>query len=295
MSHLSLSYDNPVSAVFLRGLAWELYVAKENLTVQDGTGQVQAARKEIGLAPLKGGAAHDFIQKLRVGPKPFLSPKKTPPQPVEQAWPSAWRLLYLPPHNFVRQLSDKPICAVAPATTPPTTHFEFLVTLRNPAVPTLHVFVGEQLPNSRTFGTHRGLYFLRSAEQLYLGKTDEFDVRLSHHIKNHQKHNDPVLWWVFVSPEQSVQIFTQDALGAAEALLISFWNEVSIVSNQNRGTDQKPAFTYLQQGVLLVEAASAVLLWLIRERNDLGLHRWSIPFKPWRGRNWPDCYIKLPD
>lgn len=288
MSHLSLSYDNPVSAVFLRGLAWELYVAKEKLTVQDGTGQVQAARKEIGLAPLEGGAAHDFIQKLRVGPKPFLSPKNTPPQPVEQDWPSAWRLLYLPPHNFVRQLSNKPVCAVAPANTPSTPHFEFLVTLRNPAVPTLHVFVGDQLPNSRKFGTHRGLYFLRLPDSLYVGKTDEFDVRLS----QHQRRNP--LWWVFVSPEQSVQTFTQDALGAAEALLISFWNEVSIVSNQKRGTDQKPVFTYLQQGVLLVEAASAVLLWLIRERNDLGLPEWSIPFKPWRGRNWPACYMELP-
>jgi len=297
MTQLPLSYKSPLEAVFLRILAWELYVAKEKMTVNNViVNQVQAARNELGLTPLKssGGAADDFIQNLRKRPTPVLSAGNTPPRPLEPQWSAEWRLLYLPPHNLVRQLSDKPILAPSGTSAVLPTHSEFLITLRDPALPTLHVFTGKQVPPSKTFGAHRGLYFLRTAKQLYLGKTDEFDVRLSQHYKNHQNRNSPLLWWVFVSPEQSVQTFTLDALAAAESLLISFWNEISLVENQKRGSDQKPAFIYLQQGILLVEAASAVLLWLMRDKQDLNLPSQSIPFKNWTGRDWPGCYMKLP-
>ena len=298
MSSLPLSYESPLEAVFLRTLAWELHVAKEKLTVKDVTKQqVQAVRSELGLAPLnnKGGAADDFIQGLRDPPKPTLSAKHTTPEPIERGWHSEWRLLYLPPHSLVRQLSDKPVLDPRGSAAVPPTHYKFTVTLRDPALPKLNVFVGAQLPSSKTFGTHRGLYFLRSASQLYLGKTDEFDVRLFQHMNSRLKRNDPVLWWVFVSPEQSGQTFTLDALAAAESLLISFWNETSYIENQTRGGDQKPAFSYLQQGILLVEAASAILLWLMRDRQDLNLPSQSIPFKKWAGKNWPGCYMKLPN
>ena len=290
MPNLSLSYTNPVTAVFLRTLAWELYVAGKHLTVQDVvSGEVQSARKELGLKLLEGGAAHDFIQKLRLGPKPLLSPKNTPPKPLEQIWPHAWRLLYLPPHSLVRQLSEKPVYTnVSPILGTPS-HFEFLVTLRNPALPKMHVFVGAELPSSNTFGKHRGLYFLRLTDSLYVGKTDEFDVRLFQH------QGKTPLWWVFVSPEQGSQTFTKDALDAAEALLISFWNEVSILDNKTRGGDQEPEFTYLQQAVLMIEAVSGVLLWLMRDKQSLGLPSWTIPFKQWRGNGWPGCYLEIPN
>lgn len=250
----------------------------------------------MGLAPLKnsGGAADDFIQRLRKPPKPTLSPANTPPRPIEQGWSAEWRLLYLPPHNLVRQLSDKPVLNPRFSAAVPPTHYEFTVTLRDPALPKLNVFVGAQFPSSKTFGTHRGLYFLRTARNLYLGKTDEFDVRLFQHMNNRLKRSDPVLWWVFVSAEQSGQTFTLDALAAAESLLISFWNQTSYVENQTRGGDQKPAFSYLQQGILLVEVTSAVLLWLMRDRQDLNLPSQSIPFKRWTGKDWPSCYMKWP-
>lgn len=204
-------------------------------------------------------------------------------------WQTAWRLLYLPPHNLVRQLSDRPVFTTAAPTSSPQTHTELFLTLRNPAVPTLRVFVGTTQPKSGTFNQRRGLYFLRLAASIYVGKTDEFDVRLSQHIRNRRP-----LWWVFVTPEESSQMFTQDALSAAEALLISFWNEVSVLGNGQRGTDQKPAFAYLQQAILLVEAASATLLWLMRDQQELGLPQWNIPFKAWRGKNWPQCYLAVP-
>ena len=75
MTQFPLSYENPQTAVFLRILAWEHHVARREPSVQDVvTEHVQAARKELGLSPLQGGAAHDFIQKLRVGSEPSLSP-----------------------------------------------------------------------------------------------------------------------------------------------------------------------------------------------------------------------------
>ena len=208
MPALPLSYKSPLEAVSFRTLAWEIHVAKEKLTVNNVTKeQVQAARSELGLAPLKnsGGAADGFIQRLSKPPKPTLSPANTPPRPIEQGWSAEWRLLYLPPHNLVRQLSDKPVLDPRGSAAVPPTHYEFTVTLRDPALPKLNVFVGAQLPSSKTFGTHRGLYFLRTAEQLYLGKTDEFDVRLFQHMNNRLKSNNPVLWWVFVSPSRVVK------------------------------------------------------------------------------------------
>ena len=290
MSPLSLSYDNPVTAVLLRTLAWELFVAEKHLRVQDVvTNQVQAARKELGLEPLKGGAAHDFIQGLRSGSKPDLSPRDTPPKPVDPSWHSAWRLLRLPRHHDVRQLSEQPVFTRIAPVTVTQAHVEFKVTLRNPALPTLHVFVGTQLPASNTFGVHRGLYFLRLVDSLYIGKTNEFDVRLV------QQQKKAPLWWIFVSPELSIHTFPKDALEAAEAILISLWNEVSILSNQNRGVDQQPAFHHLQQAILMVEAASGVLLWLVRDQKIISIPLLeNIPFKPWGGKNWPDCYMRVP-
>lgn len=282
------SYPNPVTAVFLRILAWELYVAKRQLRVQDvATNQVQAARAELGLPPLLGGAAHDFIQKLRQEAKPLLSPRNTPPAPLEPQWASEWRLLYLPSHRMVRLLSGDPVIAAVPQKTSTQGYHDYLITLRDPAIPPLRVTIGQHLPQGKPFAKRRGLYFLRLSESLYIGKSDEFDVRLSGHQQK------APLWWVFISLEQPDGLFTIDALSAAESLLISFWNETTRVVNGNRGGDQQPAFFFLQHAVLFSTAASAVFLWLIRETQP-GFSAWNIPFKPWRSTKWPSCYMQIP-
>ena len=303
MPQLPLSYDSPLEAVFLRILAWEIYVAKKKPKVgQIAIGEVQTARKEIGLPPYKisvtgrNGGPHAFFKKLRSHNPPIFSAKQVSPHPMQQQWRDEWRLLYLPPHDLVRRLSHKPVVIEVGVTlTPGATHQEFLVTLRDPSLPPLHVFVGSTLPPKNTFSGHRGLYFLRFADYLYLGQTDEFDVRLFQHNSKANKQANSLLWWVFVSPEQSFQAFTLDALAAAESLLISFWNETTCVRNRNRGRDQRPAFGYLQQGILLVEAASAILLWLIREKKDLIFPSWDIPFKEADYTDWPDCYMQPPE
>jgi len=67
------------------------------------------------------------------------------------------------------------------------------------------------------------------------------------------------------------------------------------LGNQNRGADQEPAFHYLQQAILMAEAASGVLLWLMREKSGLGLPEWSIPFKQSRIPGWPKYYMSVPE
>ena len=147
----------------------------------------------------------------------------------------------------------------------------------------------EKRPKGGTFKNLRGVYFLRLAESLYIGQSSEFGTRLGHHGKKEAS------WWCFIALEESNNhVFTLDALLAAESLLISFWNEISEVGNKTRGSDQKPASVHLQQAILFTEAASASLLWLIRDceqAKQLALHDWKIPFKKCTGRGWPGCYL----
>ena len=113
MAKLPLTYADPVTSVFLRILAWEIYEAKRELKVKDvATEQLDEARYELGLQPLKssGGRPRDFIQKLRKHEPPLISAPQTLPVPKDPKWETEWRMHYLPPHNLVRQLSEKPIC-----------------------------------------------------------------------------------------------------------------------------------------------------------------------------------------
>jgi hypothetical protein len=127
------------------------------------------------------------------------------------------------------------------------------------------------------------------ANKLYIGQSEEFATRWTGHSSKNIK------WWIFIAPKDQQESFTRDSLDAAEALLISFWNETCFLANYQRGKDKKPSPIYLQQAILFVEAASAALLWLVRERNDIGFTPWELPFKPLRGRQgsrWPECYLK---
>ncbi|MCC7360980.1 MAG: hypothetical protein IT317_15965 [Anaerolineales bacterium] len=294
---MKLTYESPLDAVFLRVLAWEWYVAGRQLAVKDVTKtEVQAARMELGLTQLEssGGAADDYLQRLR--DKQLLSAKLLPPKPLDSEWrkAAAWRLYYLPPHDRVRQLSAGPVVQTCPPRATGQTYTELLLTLRNPAVPTLRICVGPDKSVGKAVTNLRGVYFIREPDALYIGKSDEFQVRLGQHDKA-----KTLRWSAFVAPESIQDVLTQDTQGAADALLISFWNEITYLSNDKRGTDRSPAFQYLQQAILFTEAASAALLWLIRDGQKSSLQHktfpsWSIPFRVWKGRGWPECYMKVP-
>lgn len=284
-----LNYESPLVAVFLRTLAWECYVAKETLRVgQVVTKQLNIARQDLGLPALgakeTSGAGDDYIQQLRK--KKLLSPGGTSPAPLDKAWQTEWRLQYLPSHTQVRQLSFQPVVDMQPALSATQTFSHFTVTLRDPALPTIKVWLGPDDTLSKGAALHRGVYVLRSAGGLYLGKTDEFDTRLRQHLVKRSPS-----WIAFFSPEGD-SAFTLDSLGAAEGLLISLWNEICMVENRNRGSDRKPASSYLQQAILFTTSVSAILVWLACA-NRLPGHD-TLPFKKFNHKSLSECYLKVP-
>jgi hypothetical protein len=105
-----------------------------------------------------------------------------------------------------------------------------------------------------------------------------------------------VLWWAFIAPQETNGTLTFDSLYAIESLLISFWKEVCEVTNKTRGKDTAPDFVHLQPAILFVEAASAALLWLIRNEDlKSKFSQWGIPLKKkCSGRGWPSCYLENP-
>jgi hypothetical protein len=286
-SKMPLTYDDALVGVFLRTLAWELNVAKGTPSVEDIVKKyVQTAREDLGLKKTTKGAPHAFIQPLRKLNPPLLD--KT--QPHEGGWKNEWRLLFLPSHRIVRTLSANPVYQTIvsdyPTKKKPQGVVRFSVSLRSPALPKLLVMVGNSRPESNEL---KGLYFLREAESLYVGQTDEFQVRWDNHVNSAGKD---VIWWVFIAPEEKNDDFSSDALNAAESLLISFWTEICRTSNQKRGKDRKPSVFPLQQAILFVEAASAAFLWLLRDKNaELKFDKFELPFKGCKANHWPECYL----
>lgn len=294
-------YPNPQIAVFLRILAWECFIAGKRPTVKDVvTKHVQSARTELGLG-LYGdrsgsGAADDFVQKLR--DRDLLSIRTVHRAlkevlPGEPFWKDEWRLLYLPPHSLVRRLSADPVEKGGVQ----STLYEGLITLRDPAIPRLRVLLGSGIAIAQASANRRGVYFAREVRGLYIGLSEEFDVRARSHLRNKNPR-----WCVFISPEEVEQTFTLDSLRAAEGLLISFWNEIIDVTNRNRGATRKPSFSFLQESIIFVTGASAAFLWLMRQQNiadavGIDSDDWDAAFKKWprRGTDWPACYLKTPD
>ena len=295
---MPLTYDDALAGVFLRKLAWEIYVAGGKPSVKDIVRKyVQSAREDLGLKQTTKGAPHAFIRALRKCNPPLMDTT----QPHEEGWKSEWRLHYLPSHRIVRTLSANPVYQTkvlnCPTKKKPEGVAIFSVALRSPALPKLLVTVGNSRPE---FNDHKGLYFLgeaddpkvdRKVDDLYVGQTNEFQVRWDNHVNSSGKK---VIWWVFIAPEEKNEDFHPEALNAAESLLISLWTEICHTSNKNRGKDRKPSVFPLQQSILFVEAASAAFLWLMRDKKaELKFDKFELPFKGCKANHWPKCYLNL--
>ena len=96
-----------------------------------------------------------------------------------------------------------------------------------------------------------------------------------------------------ITPEENNEYFYDEALNAAESLLISFWTEICITTNKKRGMDNQPPFSHLQLAILFVEAASAAFLWLIRDQKATlkKFGNWDLPFKACKANHWSKCYL----
>jgi hypothetical protein len=310
---MPLTYADPLTAVFLRILAWEKCVAMQELPVKDLVNEhVQTARMDLGLKKNTMGAPHAFLRLLRNQKPPLLTTKPTLPN--EDEWKNekyAWRLWYLPSHRLVRSCSKNPIPKKPapldldqPVLAANSGVVQCVIGFRNPALPHLRITIGKDKPDPKLVGEQPGVYFLREDNSLYIGQSDEFTVRWRGHSKSRKIKSENIYWWIFISTEEMKESLTYNTIDAAEALLISFWNEVCRVTNSKRGGDKKPAFVYLQQAILLATAASSALLWLMRDTKQINefwkfdpaqlFSHWKLPFKPLRARqgcHWPECYL----
>ena len=274
---INLSYEDPLRAVFLRKLAWELYVLKKDVTIMDIESRyLQDARAELGLKKLRGGARNVFIQDLRKDGYIHRKDRRHV-EPTDPAWQNEWRVQHLPSHQIVRHLSGDPIIMDLHKSEK-YLHFDFIP--RDPVFSAVSVYVASVeklkiLTNERA--NIRGIYIIgKSTNNLYIGQTDEPQVRLP----NHKQNMD---WAVYIALKDDPALLTRDSLYAAESLMISFWNEIAYIENDKRGGDTKPPWKYLQQAIIFTEAASAALLWL--ERNFKLI---SIPLKICRAHGWED-------
>lgn len=285
---LTPSYESPLDAVIMRTLAWENYIAKRKPRVKEISEElIQAARFELGKKTSEAHSARQYLQTLREGEgnKGYIDKNDLP-----IGWENEWRLLYLPPHTMVRQMSYNPITFSEPEKLTGT-HEPFDIVLRNSAFPRLRVHIGNKEKLEYEVVGQRGLYMLRVSDGMYIGKTDEFDIRVRQHTQN--KNPD---FWIFVSFGENSKDYTIDTLNATESFLISLWNEIAYVTNDNRGGEREPAFIYRQQATLLSAAISAIWLWaLTRLKSPEGYNNWSIPFKKRSGlADWPECYVRMP-
>jgi len=272
---------HPYETVSLRLWAWELYVANyPPLKVKDKVEILQRAREELGMPRTKGGNQDLSYRKLK--PKIDLVEKNG------KVWKADWRRLYLPSHRRVRGLSDNPVILEGKDRLSDTISEQpvtFNTWLRHTALPSLTVFIGRGKAKNEKFGNRRGVYFLRTSSGLYIGQSTEFGIRNPYHLKKRE-----VTWWCFVTPTETSDALSLDSLNATESLLISFWNEICHTEN-SRSADQQPASKYLQEAVLMVEAASAILIWLVREKK-FGDKDSTLPFKGRKGGGWADCYLE---
>ncbi|MDH5718715.1 MAG: GIY-YIG nuclease family protein [Spirochaetia bacterium] len=287
---MNLTYDRPDIGVFLRNLAYEVFIAKnKELKVKDLTQNfIQNSRIELGLKETKGGYAQTIINKLRQDD--LISPSGTNPKPKEKEWEKEWRLLYLPPHNLVRELSFDPI--IIEESKENNLH-KFEIQLRNPGIPKFNVYIGMERPDkqNKDIEEGRGLYYLgkNNNEAIYIGQTSEFYTRTDDHFKK------GVNWWILLVPQADKYYYLdKNTLDTSESLLISLWNEISNVTNQSRGSDTLPPFIYLQQAINITIGCSSIYLYLFRNKdklNSLSNITINIPFKKWSGTDWPSCYI----
>jgi hypothetical protein len=287
---MKLDFDSPQVSVFLRRLAWETNIAKKEVSVKMAIDEyVNSTRNDLGLKSYgkrgKSGGADDFIQKRYLDGtigriSGFLELKN-------KRWKSEWRLLYLPSHGIVRQLSSELVVEDVSKST--DLYSTFSMSSRDPAIPTLSAYVADKTSfEFLQIGCKgkRGVYFLGHKDKgksgvIYIGKTDEFEIRLNEHIKTKEPS-----WAVFLSLEEHSEFFTLDSLAASEGLLNYFWNEIIYISTEKRGSDRKPVFPFLQQAILFMEGVSACIIWFARENKI------TLPFKKWRGQpNWKESYL----
>ena len=213
-------YKEAYIAYAIRLLAWKKFIARDQNAITDDDIEdiILQVFSEFGGIDMSGPTIYNYTKDVREKLTADHKPKN---------WNGdEWYLLYAPFHQVVRNLSLHPVVQG-----PYYNAYE--MTLRDPAVPTLKVTVGNGVPDSQIFEDNpRVIYILRHEEnddeQMYIGMTDRDGSRMKEHTTKKDPH-----WWFIAQPLDNYN-FDDSVQESTETMLTAFWNEIAHVSMSNQ-------------------------------------------------------------
>ncbi len=289
-----LSQTKASQAVFYREFLRRAHAMGKGFTFKEALEIMQCARKELGLQPYKDGSASGMLQTLTKGyslNKRISKNFKNPPftknsneelEPSDKNWGKNWHLFFAPRHSMVRWLE----CTgkLVPITQEGISYHRFIPMY--PVFPEVDIVVSKRENAQKTLLKYEktrqsaefkhgvpGLYFkFNNNTSIYIGKTDE------PHIRSMAKR-PPFDWIVFVSRAHEEGLMSLDVLNTSEALLITFWSEITRISNNQKGVDKAPVQrSRIREASSFVAVVSAALL-QIHSRSVSPSLPFAIPFK----------------
>ncbi|ULH17684.1 hypothetical protein MF271_19930 (plasmid) [Deinococcus sp. KNUC1210] len=237
--------DRPDFTAALRRAVWLYDLTERPFAPKDIQAEVQRARQGMGLAPYRGGAVSDYLQRRTRG----TELQKRSPQPVHyesvnrklipvQAVRQNWRFLGAPDHAQIRLTADQ-------GHLQPVAAGQFHFASRGSHLPSLTVLVGPIAEVRRlvaeTYQDRNGLYLLHRNEQNYVGQTKEFHVRGRSHSSTGAEQA------LFAFPDERVPV-SSDVLNVAESLAIVSLSELLELENTKLGGDTRPQPLNLREG-----------------------------------------------
>lgn len=256
--------DRPDFTAALRTAAWRHQLISEDFAPKDLLQLVQQARRDLGLAPLQGGAPSDQLQRRTKGTVLYdqhdyslhyeaRGSRLIPTKKVVDSW----RFLNTPSHAEIRLVAREGHLA---AGTPLT------FTTRGSHLPSLTVLFGPLEEVRQQVELHhkdrRGLYLLRRDGQNYVGQTKEFATR----GRSHGAIGADFVLFAFPKEDQLV---SSDSLNVAESLVIPGLGEILKLQNANLGHDAPPQPHELRDGAALALAFMAAVTRWAYEHPDL--------------------------
>lgn len=252
-----LHTDRPDFTAALRTAAWRHHLADEDFSSRDLQELIQQARRDLGLAPLQGGAASDQLQRRTKGTVLYgqsdhplhYEPRNNRLVPTVTVR-NNWRFLNTPSHAEVRLVAREGHLQAGDVLTFTTrsSHLSSLTVLFGP--------IGDVRQRAdQDHRDRRGLYLLRRHGKNYVGQTKEFGTR----GRSHGTTGADLALFAFPNEAQRV---SSDALNVAESLTITGFAEIFKIENPTLGHDALPQPHELREGAALALVfMAAVIRW----------------------------------
>ncbi|MFC4456565.1 hypothetical protein [Deinococcus sonorensis] len=279
--------DRPDFTAALRTAAWTYRLTETPFAPKDIQAEVQRARQGMGLAPYRGGAVSDYLQRRTRGTK--LQAQDNQPVHYESVdrrlVPTArvlqnWRFLSAADHAEIRLTADQG-------------HFnetavgQYRFVTRGSHLPSLTVLIGTVTEVCATveagFKDRRGLYLLKRNGRNYAGQTREFHTRGRSHGATGAERV------IFAFPDETLPV-NSDELNVAESLAIVSLTELLDLENVTLGGDARPQPKELREGSLFALTFVAAIAKWAQLHRDAGRQ-----LLVWRTdvRGLEDAYLTL--